>query len=212
MAFDMKLYKYRSLSNLWHTLDIIINKRLFCAHWLTLNDPLEGRYEIYLGDKGQRDEALMLDRIERARDSYRIASLSATATNFLLWSHYADGHKGVVVEMEIPSDHPSMTEVFYSPFSSVFSNAGQIEEDMMHLFNGKSKEWEYEKEYRIITDCNYFYLPSKPSRLLLGPMISDLRRATEEIAFRFHRNSRDEARSDAGHADCSRTEHVIAIT
>jgi hypothetical protein len=42
---------------------------------------------------------------------------------------------------------------------------------MKHQFNGKGEEWAYEEEYRIITDRHYFDLPSKPSRLLLGPMI-----------------------------------------
>jgi hypothetical protein len=42
---------------------------------------------------------------------------------------------------------------------------------MRHLFNGKGQEWAYEEEYRIITDRRYFDLPSRPSRLLLGPMV-----------------------------------------
>ena len=48
----------------------------------------------------------MVSRIEQARDGFRIASLSATPTNFLLWSHYADGHKGVAIEVDIPDGHP----------------------------------------------------------------------------------------------------------
>jgi hypothetical protein len=167
----MKLYKYRSLTNLWHVLDPVLNQRLYCAHWSTLNDPLEGRYEIYLGGKSRSLESSMVSCIEHARDGFRIASLSATATNFLLWSHYADGHKGVAIEVDIPHGHPDLTEVVYSPFSSVFSEKEQTLEDMRHLFNGKGEEWAYEEEYRIITDRHYFDLPSKPSRLLLGPMV-----------------------------------------
>jgi len=167
----MKLYKYKSLANLWHVLDIVLNQRLYCAHWSTLNDPLEGRYEIYLGSKSPKVESTMIGRIEKARDGFRIASLSATPTNFLLWSHYADGHKGAAIEVDIPDNYPDLTEVTYSPFSSVFSEKEQTREDMRHLFNGKGEEWAYEEEYRIITDREYFDLPSKPSRLLLGPMV-----------------------------------------
>jgi ssDNA-specific exonuclease RecJ len=86
---------------------------------------------------------------------------------------YADGHKGVAIEVDIPDDHPDLTEVTYSPFSSVFSEKEQTREDMRHLFNGKGEEWAYEEEYRIITDRQYFDLPSKPSRLLLGPMVPE---------------------------------------
>ncbi|VVE15866.1 hypothetical protein PCO31110_02913 [Pandoraea communis] len=167
----MKLYKYKSLANLWHVLDLVLNQRLYCAHWSTLNDPLEGRYEIYLGNRSHRYESIMASRIEQARDGYRIASLSATPTNFLLWSHYAEGHKGVAIEVDIPDDDPDLTKVVYSPFSSVFSEKEQTRDDMRHLFNGKGEEWAYEEEYRIITDSEHFDLPSKPSRLLLGPMV-----------------------------------------
>jgi hypothetical protein len=165
----VKLYKYKSLTNLWHVLDLVLNRRLFCADWRTLNDPLEGRYELFLGVKDAEHQVYMLEGIKKTRDEYKIASLSATATNFLLWSHYADGHKGVAIEVDVPENHPDLTQVIYSPFSSVFTRLAELEEDMRHLFNGKTPEWEYEKEYRIITKKRYFNLPSEPSRILIGP-------------------------------------------
>ena len=169
----MKLYKYKSLANLWHTLDIIVNQRLYCAHWSELNDPLEGRYEIYLGGRSDRLESIMASRIEKAKDSYRLASLSADPTNFLMWSHYADGHKGVVIEVEIPEDHEDLIRVNYSPFSSVFTDKLQTKQDMRHLFNGKGEEWEYEQEYRIVTEGLYFVLPTPVERVLLGPLVNE---------------------------------------
>lgn len=170
----MKLYKYKSLSNLWHTLDVLVNDRLYCAHWSELNDPLEGRYEVYLGGKSHKVESIMTSRIENARDTYRVSSLSADPTNFLMWSHYAEGHKGIVIELEIPESHPDLTKVVYSPFSSVFTDKLQTKEDMRHLFNGKGEEWEYEQEYRIITEDTFFLLPEAVNRVLLGPLVSDL--------------------------------------
>lgn len=115
----------------------------------------------------------MESRIEKARDAYRIASLSADPTNFLMWSHYADGHKGVVLEVEIPDELEQLTQVVYSPFSSVFTEKVQTKEDMRHLFNGKGEEWAYEQEYRLISDTTYFALPFGVSRLLLGPLVSN---------------------------------------
>lgn len=168
----MKLYKYKSLQNLWHVLDIVVNRRLFCAHWSELNDPLEGRYEIYLGESSSRLAEKMVTRIEGAKDRYRVASLSADSTNFLLWSHYADGHKGVAIEVEIPDGHPDLIEVNYTPFSSVFTSSGDTKEDMRHLFNGKGEEWAYENEYRVVVESQFFLLPSPVTRILLGPRVS----------------------------------------
>lgn len=167
----MKLYKYKSIENLWHVLDVVLNHRLYCAHWSELNDPLEGRYEIYLGQGEARMQELMVGRIEAAKNKYRVASLSADPANFLLWSHYADGHKGVAIEVEIPEDHKDLIAIMYTPFSSVFSHKLQTREDMRHLFNGKGEEWQYEQEFRIVVPRKYFKLPSKVSRILLGPRV-----------------------------------------
>jgi hypothetical protein len=151
---------------------MIVNQRLYCAHWSELNDPLEGRYEIFLGSKGSRIEELMVNRIEQAKNSFRVASLSGDPENFLLWSHYADGHKGVALEIDIPESHQHLSKVTYTPFSSVFTDKLQTLEDMRHLFNGKGEEWAYEKEYRFVVAQKFFKLPKPIVRVLLGPRIS----------------------------------------
>ncbi len=170
-----KLYKYRSAQNLWQIADIVINNRIHCARWSDLNDPLEGRYEVFFNDRFPESDCL-LKKIETKKDEFRIASLSADPSNFLLWSHYADGHKGVSIEVEIDSSHRDLFEVTYSPFSTVFSDKKQIRNgDLRYIFNGKSEEWAYEKEWRIITKNEFFVLPSPVKRVLLGP-IFDLER------------------------------------
>lgn len=40
----MLLYKYRSIENFQFFVDIILNKRLYAARYLDLNDPMEGHY------------------------------------------------------------------------------------------------------------------------------------------------------------------------
>jgi len=128
----------------------------------------------------------MVGRIEEARNGYRIASLSADPNNFLLWSHYADGHKGVAVEVDIPEDHPALCKVTYSPFSSVFTEKLQTKEDMRHLFNGKGDEWEYEREYRIICEQQFFNLDTPIRRVLVGPMVPEERVAVLRAAIPKH--------------------------
>jgi hypothetical protein len=171
----MKFYKYRSLQNLWHVLDVAVNQRLYCAPWIDLNDPLEGRYEAYFGNK-VKDPDRLVGKIEGKRNKYRIASLSSDPENFLLWSHYADGHKGVAIEVEIPEENPDLFKVIYSPFSSIFSDSIQLKEDMRHIFNGKTEEWEYEREYRIVTTREHFKIGAPISKILLGPLVPEGRR------------------------------------
>lgn len=169
----MKLFKYKSLSNPWHLLDIVANQRLYCAHWTTLNDPLEGRFEVFLEEEELTTEAV--SRIQKARDEYRIASLSADPNNLLMWSHYADGHKGVVVEVDIPNDHEDLVKLVYTDFSAVF-NGEMRTKDMRCLFNGKTPEWAYEKEYRIITKSEFFNLPKPVKKILLGSKVDNTHR------------------------------------
>lgn len=167
----MLLYKYKSLENIWHVLDMVINQRLYCCSWQELNDPLEGRYEIYLGKKSKKIESIMQGRIEEARNALRIASLSKDVTNFLMWSHYANGHKGIAVEVEISEDDPGLYEVTYSPFSSVFTEKEQTGLNMQHLFSAKTEEWTYEEEYRVITSNKHFKLSEPVKRIYLGPQV-----------------------------------------
>lgn len=167
----MILYKYKSLNNLWHILDVVLNQRVYCAHWKELNDPFEGKYEIMLGEKSEELESLIESKVERQRDSFRIASFSANPTNFLLWSHYADGHKGCAIELEIDENNHNLQEVYYSPFSSVIQREEETEMNLFHLFNSKTEAWEYENEYRIIIKDKYHTLDQPVSRILLGPLV-----------------------------------------
>ena len=75
-------------------------------------------------------------------------SLSATATNVLMWSHYAQNHEGYVIGFDADHEYfgESVSPVIYSsvrpphnPFEHRHSGA---------IFYTKSADWSYEQEYR----------------------------------------------------------------
>ncbi len=157
----MLLYKYRSIDNLWNSLDIIINQRVWCSEWEALNDPLEGRYHSDFDNR--------FDEIVNAhRDQWRICSLSNSLDNFLLWSHYASGHKGIAIEIDIPEDNFDLSKVHYAPFSPVFTDISESLRDHRNLFEIKTPEWIYEKEYRILSKEKFYTLPNVIKRIYLG--------------------------------------------
>lgn len=104
---------------------------------------------------------------ENLMDSHGIISVTETPDNLLMWSHYADEHKGVVVEFIIDENDPF--EMFntnpipkYSdavfekvnyrklrnyPFPVNKQNLKSIRD---HYYLTKSDEWIYEKEHRFI--------------------------------------------------------------
>ncbi len=75
-------------------------------------------------------------------------SLSATPTNILMWSHYAQNHEGYVIGFDADHEYfgESVSPVAYSsvrpshdPFERRHSGA---------IFYTKSSDWSYEQEYR----------------------------------------------------------------
>lgn len=148
---------------------MIYNKRLWCAKWDTLNDPLEGRYEIFFSNIDEN----FLKIVESKRNSYRICSFSKSLDNFLLWSHYSSGHKGIAIEIDIPENLPDLCKVNYQPFSPLFTEIDQSNHNLRYLFETKTEEWKYEEEYRIISNEEYFYFNDSIRRIYVGPKVSE---------------------------------------
>ena len=167
----MRLYKFMSLANLWRVLEIVHRNRIFCARWQDLNDPMEGNYELFYDSPGMQGRTNLESKIKENRDRYRIASFSKSSTNFLLWSHYADGHKGVAIEVKIDPDEPNLTPVTYSPFNQIFTEHSDLDLNYPSIFHGKYTAWRYEKEWRIVTTEPYFSLSTPCRKILLGPRI-----------------------------------------
>ena len=84
-------------------------------------------------------------------------SLSASNTNLLMWSHYADSHKGYCVGFD--SDRLSI--IAGTPLKVNYDNSlpeiGLFDESIesfMKLFITKSCDWFYENEFRLLTVVN----------------------------------------------------------
>jgi hypothetical protein len=121
--------------------------------------------ENYLMRMLARDIKCLLDEEMETRG---ILSLSATWSSPLMWSHYADEHRGICIEYdttEVP--HPNPAAVNYrSPRSIKTSDLvsrkmrqyrGAERQVYNTYFFAKSSQWRYEREWRgIITGCGFF--------------------------------------------------------
>lgn len=88
-----------------------------------------------------------------------VLSLTEKPDNLLMWAHYAQNHKGFAIEFE--SDHeffhqqlsPS-DELRYVRKVQYLDQRPNIRistfEDATNIFSTKSKDWEYEREWRIM--------------------------------------------------------------
>ena len=73
-------------------------------------------------------------------------------TNILMWSHYADSHKGFVIEFkENFIEGAELKEVQYSNERDYLTYEDIEESDFDKVFYKKSTEWKYEQEYRAVS-------------------------------------------------------------
>jgi hypothetical protein len=158
----MSFYKYRSLQNWQFLLDILLNSRLYAAKFEDLNDPMEGLFKY---EQHSIDERL-LSSITEQKKQYKICSFSRTGINDLMWSYYADGHKGICIEMQPKSQR--IFEVNYDGIATLKRPSDQ--NDFVHeVLSRKEQFWRHEEESRVITDKTFVKISIR--RVIFGKKI-----------------------------------------
>lgn len=213
----MKLYKYREYT--LRSLEMFINKQIYFPKPEELNDPFDCRmlegisYDIsehdkhfYINSSLSFEKNTMETLIKIYKDCQEkaqqlgIYSLSRNLRSVLLWSHYADQHRGFVVGFNLNDDTVSknipdiidftpVTYVSKNPFPTnyielftdsyghhlygqEFSTRYFTEKKLM---TSKTKPWSYEKEYRLIREKSGFvnFDPKIVNEVVFGAAMSD---------------------------------------
>ena len=121
----MRLCKYTKLDYL---LDALRAGGVFASELCKLNDPYEWM------DMNQSDA--------------RVCCLTKSRNAKKMWSHYADGHRGCVITVELPSEPETIPEFQKVSYVSIreFSSI----DDPVKRLHYKDKKWHDEKEYRAV--------------------------------------------------------------
>ena len=168
----MKLYKYKSLQTFEHVADIICNNRFYTAPFFDLNDPMEGLFSYEAGTKKE-----YIEDITKGKKRLRICSFSKDPQNPLLWAHYADGFKGICIEVIIDSDPLDfeLVEVKYELARVLFDNkAAHLKGELPKIIlSQKHKSWSVEKEFRALSSNQYLQDGIKITGILLGLKVPD---------------------------------------
>lgn len=88
-----------------------------------------------------------------------ISCFSQSDSKLLMWSHYADSHKGVCLTFDIQKDLP----FFSNPYEVVYPDEYPVidpfidnnRNELKMFLATKSKEWAYEEEVRIIKERHH---------------------------------------------------------
>jgi hypothetical protein len=184
-----QLYKYRAFNA--NTLALLVNRDVYFAGPERLNDPYDCQVSVTaaidaaVAQAGQETARNVVDKLERVRklseiltkmerDTRRVGvlSLSQDNLNALMWSHYADEHRGVclgfrfspkITEYHKKNKIIGTTECHYcrnNPFSDFFIEFAQADElvpwdefwpVIISLgMASKSEAWRHENEVRVL--------------------------------------------------------------
>lgn len=85
-----------------------------------------------------------------------IICFSQTPDNILMWSHYADSHRGMVIEFDETTFGKNLTAVEYENDRAIYSPVFDVGgfEHLVRVTKRKSEQWSYEKEVRLIVPWN----------------------------------------------------------
>jgi hypothetical protein len=91
--------------------------------------------------------------LDAMRKSLTLSCFSQINNSSLMYSHYADGHRGLCLEFKVIK-HAFFEALLPVQYPDQFPSLGFFERDLRGMMNAqlltKQPEWKYEKEYRII--------------------------------------------------------------
>lgn len=138
MAF-MILYRFRPFNQ--HTITELLTEKLHFSHPNTWNDP----FEMY----GMQEIAAFIVCFSFERKNHN------PLQNILMWSHYANSHKGICIEYEYNRDYKKSNFARPVKYSNDFLHLGKYrdfdldDDECNYGIFQKSKHWRYENEFRI---------------------------------------------------------------
>ncbi|MFA5702704.1 MAG: DUF2971 domain-containing protein [Advenella sp.] len=146
------LYKYFSYNE--NSLSCLLNYELWASKPAEFNDPFDSQLTIEFCNKD--NNKLFKDYTQ----SKAVSCFSKKMDSILMWSHYADSHKGFCIGIDYPELENSdllscvnysenFLEVDHENF--LHSNKkGKINKEWEKILTQKHIDWKYEEEVRLI--------------------------------------------------------------
>lgn len=177
-SLKVKLYKFRPLSNnrdFKRLKSILKTGKFWCSKFSELNDPMEGAFTAL----NASNVSEIIDSIYNEKERYKICSFSneEAFSDPVMWGYYANGFRGVVIEIEVCS-----TEVKQIEYVDEISSFEVLNPDMKvkKILTTKLSPWKHECEYRFLKKAIVIRLKLEKLRLwVLATHMKELK--TKEI-------------------------------
>ena len=118
-----------------------------------MNDPMEGHYFNRCGNLSPEFKS----SLKGEKDNYGICSLSKISDNKLMWAHYANGHAGIAIGVEINDRSVTLKDVNYDGLGAITGNLNDAPaKAALEILSHKLEIWDYEKEVRAFVPDGRF--------------------------------------------------------
>ena len=147
-------YRFRPLNQ--YTLEAFILNNFFVADPETFNDP----FDTLLLRQEEEEKIKFPETLKKFNDNIRIASLASRQDkdkekcpleNILLWSYYAQDHKGIAIGYKFNSEKFNQHKAF---LKNVHYRKELIQNNWNNLFEeaylAKFENWRHEQEWRFV--------------------------------------------------------------
>ena len=191
----MILYKYKSLQGdgLLHALDMIVNSRIYLSVRDQMNDPTEGHWINSIGKHEKKQYLTIAKKAQEVIDSQKFTCFTKSATEPLLWAHYAGGFSGIAFEYELDEKKNDIRLIDYTGKACVtLEQLQKIAEGInppqdFGILKTKAKCWIYEEEYRLFGSINdeHYLNNITPKSIILGPYDSIHSDIIEDISRKY---------------------------
>lgn len=148
----MRLYHF---SKAKYAVQNVQKSRLKVSLFGDMNDPFE---LLAANVQRKRDRRALMDWVEQKASQTGIICLSKSWRDPVMWSHYADRYRGIVLGFEV--DERRIKKVQYEKgrlniqLQATSGTRRPSPDDEQRLLTTKFSRWSYEKEYRILVDLH----------------------------------------------------------
>lgn len=208
----MKLIKFFKYDN--YLLEGLVNHTLYFSNVIEFNDPFEGIFRYSMSSDSEKFKDFYLNHYQGTPDKFQYYfnnkedlekkfnyilddkfksdgvccfSTYSRIKNVLMWSLYADKHKGIClvfdvkkiklesVEWNINMDNQPK-KLHKVKYTSKYLNSDPLNKELTPItfLTTKFKKWQYEREYRYLSNIigNHFYNPESLIEIVFGLRMS----------------------------------------
>jgi hypothetical protein len=145
------IFKYYSNDEDGYNLDALKNKYLYHNSYLSFNDPFDCNINLISFERNGKYKKTHKKKRETFKSNLNnigICCFTENKNSILMWSHYADSHKGFCLEF-----FKRENELYPINYINDFSKTNyyeNVKDSEFHITYSKSIEWKYENELRSI--------------------------------------------------------------